>query len=139
MAGLARQKRQQLLQTLVGFPAYAALNAGDPGDSAAFVVEPTIGANGYARQAITWNNVSVPIADGDAVLSNQFTLTFTSTGIWNATAALSFITVWTGTSSTSEINFVGSCALKDARLVDRAGIVITLPPGALTLSIGLEE
>lgn len=141
MEGLGRRARVQLLQTLVGAPAFAGLQVGDPGDSAAAVNEPTIGTNGYARVAITWSSVSTPIAGEPAILANSNTLTFTSTGPWAAalTQPVSLVTVWDASTGTAESSFVGTCALAPARLIDRAGIVITIPAGALQLTIGLED
>lgn len=135
MAGLGRLTRSTLLGTISS--AYAALSAGDPGDSFATMNEPTIGSNGYARQLITWSGVAVPAAGARALLLNANVITFTSTGIWNPSVAISHVAVMSNSSGTSEASFVGTCSLKTARLVDRAGIVITIPAGALELSIGL--
>lgn len=135
MSGLGRSWRAVLLGYVPN--AYAALSADDPGDTGSGLLEPTIGSAGYARQAITWAAVSTPIAGEDAILTNANTLTFTSTGVWNATRAFSNVAVMGASSGAYEGIYIGSCGLSPARLVDRAGIVITIPAGALTLSIGL--
>lgn len=135
MAGLGRLTRATLLGTISS--AYAALSAGDPGDSFATMNEPTIGSNGYARQLITWSGVAVPASGARALLQNSNVITFTSTGVWNPSLAMSHIAVMINPSGNSESSFVGTCSLNPARLVDRAGIVITIPAGALELSIGL--
>lgn len=135
MAGLGRFARATLLGSLA--PAYAALSAGDPGDSFATMNEPTLGSNGYARQAITWSAAAVPATGARALLQNSNVITFTSTGVWNPSIAISHVAVMSNTSGNTESSFVGICVLSPARLVDRAGIVITIPAGALELSIGL--
>lgn len=138
MAGIGRLARAVLLQTQSwSSSAYAALSAGDPGDAMASLVEPTIGANGYARQLFSWFAVSVPASGAPAKITNANVITFTSTGVWNPSLAMSHIAVMINPSGNSESSFVGTCSLNPARLVDRAGIVITIPAGALELSIGL--
>lgn len=138
MAGFGRRMRQFLLAQ-VGGGSWAGLSAADPGDAAAFLAEPTIGVNGYARRAVTWGGIPLPTSGDPAILSNSNIITFTSSGIWNATQALAYVTVWTAATGTAESVFVGTCALAPARLIDRAGIVVTIPAGALQLSIGLKE
>lgn len=140
MAGLGRRMRAALLATMPGPLYYAALSVGDPGDNAATLNEPVIGTNGYARKPFLWNpSVATPIAGAPARLLSWDDLAWTSTGPWAAalTQAVSYVAVFTASTGTSEASFIGSCALAPARLVDRAGIVIAIPAGALELSIGL--
>jgi len=120
-------------------PCWAGLSAGDPGDAAAFLAEPTIGTNGYTRRSFSWAGIPLPPSGSPAVISSGNDITFTSTGIWNPITAISYVTVWTAATGTAESTFVGTCVLKPARLIDRAGIVITIPAGELQLSIGLED
>lgn len=138
MPGLGRRMRGVVLGTIAS-PSFAALSAGDPGDAAATIVEPTIGANGYARQSVTWAAVSTPASGAPAILTNSNQLTFTSAGPWHTTVAISHVPVFAAASGIAESGFLGTCVLKPARLVDRAGIVIVIPAGALELTIGLKE
>lgn len=132
--------RAALLATMPGPLYYAALSVGDPGDNAATLNEPVIGTNGYARKPFLWNpSVATPISGAPARLLSWDDLSWTSTGAWAAslTQPVSYVAVFTAATGTAEAGFVGSCWLSPARLVDRAGIVISIPAGALELSIGL--
>lgn len=121
--------------------AFAALSVGDPGDACATLSEPLIGTNGYARQAITWSAVSTPVSGAPAILQNSNQLVWTSTGPWAASLvqACSHIAVFSAATGTSESIYIGADVLTPARLMDRAGIVILVPAGALQITIGLKE
>jgi hypothetical protein len=142
MAGFGRRMRAALLATQPGPLYYAALSVGDPGDAAATMNEPVIGTNGYARKPFLWNpSVATPIAGAPARLLSWDDLAWTSTGAWAAslTQPVSYVAVFSAAAGTAESLYIGSQPLTPPRLMDRAGIVITIPAGALELSIGLED
>lgn len=142
MPGFGRRMRASLLATIPGPLYYVALSVGDPGDACATLVEPTIGVNGYSRKATTFNpTVSTPISGSPAVLVCWSTLSWTVTGPWTAalTRPISHVAVFTSPTGTAEADYIGSAPLLPPRLIDRAGIVITIPANALTFSLGLED
>lgn len=142
MPGFGRRMRAALLQTMPGPLFYAGLSVGDPGDAAATLNEPTIGAFGYARKPFFWNpTVNTPVSGSPALLVSFDQLTWTATGPWAAsmTQPVTHIAVWTAATGIAESGYVGAALLSPPRLMDRAGIVITILAGTLQLTIGLED
>jgi hypothetical protein len=132
--------RAALLETLPGGTYYAALSAGDPGDAAATLNEPTIGTNGYARRILQWDpSVPIPLSGAPAVLSCWYEFIWTATGPWFPDKPITHLAIFTTATGTSESEFIGSAAVYPPRLIDRAGIVLRMPAYSLTLSLGLED
>jgi len=141
MPGIGRDLRRYLTNQIGD--CYVALSVAEPlDDCSGFIEANTIGVGGYARQPVTWDRSQpLPTAGQPVELVNTNTLTFTSTAAWSPAniRAVSWVACFDTTTGTAENIYVSWAALTPAKLIDRAGITITIPAGALKLSMGLQQ
>lgn len=140
MPGFARSFRRYMMNQTV-FDGFVALSVADPlDDLSGFVEAATPGTNGYARQPVVWNRgQALPIIGQPAVLANTNAITFTSTGPWNTTRAVAWVIAYDFATGAVEGSYTGWAPLIQPKLIDRAGITITIPAGALQLTMGLTQ
>ena len=142
MAGLSRRRRDAALTAALPNNLYLALSAGDPGDDASgFVEANTIGLAGYNRILITTWDRFVPNAGDAAFRRNLAPITWTNTDVWlpSSTRAVSHIAVFDDATSVLDLNYYGSAFLRQPRLMNAAGITITVPVGNMIFTIGLQQ
>lgn len=139
MSGFARSFRRYMMNATV-FDGFVALSVADPlDDLSGFVEANTIGVGGYARQPVVWDRSQpLPVAGQPAFIANTSALTWTSTAPWNLTRAVAWVIAYDFATGAVEGSFTGWAPLSPAKLVDRAGITITIPAGALKLTLGLQ-
>lgn len=140
MPGFGRSFRRYMMNNSV-YDGYIALSVSDPlDDMSGFVEANTIGAGGYDRQPVVWDrSLPNPVAGQPAVLANTNALTWTSTAPWNLTRPVAWVIAYDFATGASEGSFTGWAPLSPARLINVAGITITIPIGALKFTMGLQQ
>lgn len=123
------------------FDGFVALSVADPlDDLSGFVEANTIGVGGYARQPVVWDRSQpLPTAGQPVALVNTNTLTWTSTAPWDITRPVAWVIAYDFATGAVEGSYTGWASLGPARLVNRAGISITIPAGTLKLTLGLQQ
>lgn len=139
MPGLGRTFRRLLINEV--FDSYVALSVTDPlDDLSGFVEANTIGVGGYSRQFVTFDRSQpLPTPGQPVALVSTSTVTWTSTAPWNLTRAVAWALFFDAATGVDENIYTGWVALNPARLVNNAGVTITIPAGALKLTLGLQQ
>lgn len=136
--GWGRRRRVEMQKTNVNQSAspetawFAGLSTANPNDDGQSNAEPT-SSNGYARQAITWNTLTVYTsitADQASNATNSAGISWTSSGGGFSTGAtnLTHVSIWNASSlaSTAETAYLGRAAIAVPQAVAASGITLTL-------------
>lgn len=139
MPGFARSMRKFMVNSVAD--GFIALSVTDPlDDLSGFVEATTPGSSGYTRKAVVWDKAQpLPTAGQPVALVNTNVITWTSTGPWNLTRTVAWVLAVDVATGGDENTYSGWAPLILPKLVDRAGITITIPAGALKLTLGLEQ
>jgi hypothetical protein len=121
---------------------YVALSVSEPlDDLSGFVEAHTIGLDGYSRQPVTYDRSQpLPTPGQRIVLTNTNAITWTSTAPWPAasTRAVAWVALFDQSTGAAENIYTGWAPINPARLINAAGITITIPAGTIKLTMGLE-
>jgi|SRR6185312_14582726 len=141
MPGIGRDLRRYLLNQ--SGDGYVALSVTEPlDDMSGFLEVETIGQGGYARQFVAYDRgQALPLPGQPVALVNSNAISWTSTAPWtqSLTRPVAWVAMFDVATGGTESTYVGWAPLLPSKLVDRAGITITIPPGALQLTMGLTQ
>jgi hypothetical protein len=126
MAGFGTYEKNAIVTTsLLTGTKYLALWIGDPGPDAAGGAEVTAGGSAYVRETITFN------APNQGFTQNSATVNFpTPTADWG------LIDHWAIFDAATSGNLLYYGAFDGAQLVQVGGLIVTVAPGGLQITVG---